>query len=101
MDPSAVGIRPASGVVAPLVKKLFVKEGPGAGLVNGPVRISGPPAVPAAAEQGGATAIFRHLLLRSVVLRGSASERQARPRRPEARREPVSAPRATPPPRLT
>lgn len=41
MDPSAVGIRLASGVVAPLVKKLFVKEGPGAGLVDGPVRISG------------------------------------------------------------
>lgn len=40
MDPSAVGIRLASGVVAPLVKKLFVKEGPGAGLVDGPVRIS-------------------------------------------------------------
>ncbi|WP_328731797.1 NACHT domain-containing protein [Streptomyces caniferus] len=41
MDPSAMGIRLASGVVAPLVKKLFVKEGPGAGLVDGPVRISG------------------------------------------------------------
>ncbi|MFD3422504.1 NACHT domain-containing protein [Streptomyces decoyicus] len=41
MDPSAVGVRLASGVVAPLVKKLFVKEGPGAGLVAAPVRISG------------------------------------------------------------
>ncbi|KPC65975.1 NACHT domain-containing protein [Streptomyces chattanoogensis] len=41
MEASAVGIRLASGVVAPLVKKLFVKEGPGAGLVSGPVRISG------------------------------------------------------------
>ncbi|MFG2831636.1 hypothetical protein ACGFWI_29895 [Streptomyces sp. NPDC048434] len=41
MDPSALGIRLASGVVAPLVRKLFVKEGPGAGLVDGPVRISG------------------------------------------------------------
>ncbi|MFG2210712.1 NACHT domain-containing protein [Streptomyces sp. NPDC048638] len=41
MEPSAVGIRLASSVVAPLVKKLFVKEGPGAGLVDGPVRISG------------------------------------------------------------
>ncbi|UZJ30191.1 NACHT domain-containing protein [Streptomyces endophytica] len=40
MDPSAVGIRLASGVVAPLVRKLFVKEGPGAGLVAAPVRIS-------------------------------------------------------------
>ncbi|MGW1793303.1 NACHT domain-containing protein [Streptomyces tubercidicus] len=41
MDPSAVGVRLASGVVAPLVRKLFVKEGPGAGLVAKPVRISG------------------------------------------------------------
>ncbi|MFD5398660.1 NACHT domain-containing protein [Streptomyces sp. NPDC127097] len=41
MDPSAVGVRLASGVVAPLVRKLFVKEGPGAGLVTKPVRISG------------------------------------------------------------
>ncbi|WP_326619296.1 NACHT domain-containing protein [Streptomyces decoyicus] len=41
MDPSAVGVRLASGVVAPLVRKLFVKEGPGAGLVAAPVRISG------------------------------------------------------------
>ncbi|UKY51917.1 NACHT domain-containing protein [Streptomyces inhibens] len=40
MDPSAVGVRLASGVVAPLVRKLFVKEGPGAGLVAGPVRMS-------------------------------------------------------------
>ncbi|MGW7639037.1 NACHT domain-containing protein [Streptomyces decoyicus] len=41
MDPSAVGVRLASGVVAPLVRKLFVKEGPGAGLVAAPVRLSG------------------------------------------------------------
>ncbi|MYX11544.1 NACHT domain-containing protein [Streptomyces sp. SID8375] len=41
MDPSAMGVRLASGVVAPLVRKLFVKEGPGAGLVAKPVRISG------------------------------------------------------------
>ncbi|MEU5306069.1 NACHT domain-containing protein [Streptomyces noursei] len=40
MDPSALGARLASGVVAPLVKKLFVQEGPGAGLVDAPVRIS-------------------------------------------------------------
>ncbi|QHC26141.1 NACHT domain-containing protein [Streptomyces sp. GS7] len=40
MDPSAVGVKLASSVVAPLVKKLFVKEGPGAGLVDRPVRIS-------------------------------------------------------------
>ncbi|MFE1173465.1 NACHT domain-containing protein [Streptomyces sp. NPDC058773] len=41
MDPSAVGVRLASGAVAPLVRKLFVKDGPGAGLVAKPVRISG------------------------------------------------------------
>ncbi|MEU7639182.1 NACHT domain-containing protein [Streptomyces sp. NPDC039016] len=40
MDPSALGARLASGVVAPLVKKLFVQEGPGAGLVDAPVRLS-------------------------------------------------------------
>ncbi|WP_260636437.1 NACHT domain-containing protein [Streptomyces angustmyceticus] len=41
MDPSALGIRLASGVIAPLVRRLFVREGPGAGLVDRPVRISG------------------------------------------------------------
>ncbi|MET9855779.1 NACHT domain-containing protein [Streptomyces sp. NPDC006450] len=39
MDAS-VGIRLASGVVTPLVKKLFRGEGAGAGLVDRPVRIS-------------------------------------------------------------
>ncbi|WP_069887191.1 NACHT domain-containing protein [Streptomyces luteocolor] len=41
VDPGAAGIRIASSVVTPLVKKLFVKDGPGAGLVTEPVRISG------------------------------------------------------------
>ncbi|MCX4989369.1 MULTISPECIES: NACHT domain-containing NTPase [unclassified Streptomyces] len=40
MDPVAVGTRLASSVAAPLVRKLFVTEGPGAGLVDKPVRIS-------------------------------------------------------------
>lgn len=40
MDPAAIGTRLASSVVAELVKKLFVQEGPGAGLVDKPVRIS-------------------------------------------------------------
>ncbi|AQW52441.1 NACHT domain-containing protein [Streptomyces violaceusniger] len=40
MDPAVIGARLASSVVAPVIKKLFVKEGPGAGLVNQPVRIS-------------------------------------------------------------
>ncbi|MEU4097886.1 NACHT domain-containing protein [Streptomyces sp. NPDC026673] len=41
MDPSAVGVRLASAVAGPLIKRLFVAEGPGAGLVDHPVRISG------------------------------------------------------------
>ncbi|MEV6962982.1 NACHT domain-containing protein [Streptomyces sp. NPDC051207] len=40
MEP-ATGIRLASSVVVPLVRKLFVTEGPGAGLVDRPVRIAG------------------------------------------------------------
>ncbi|MFF1380748.1 NACHT domain-containing protein [Streptomyces sp. NPDC058308] len=40
VDPAALGARLASSVVAPLVKKLFVKEQPGAGLVAKPMRIS-------------------------------------------------------------
>ncbi|MGW7069600.1 NACHT domain-containing protein [Streptomyces sp. NPDC054855] len=43
MDPAAIGsvTRLASSVVTPLVKRLFVREGPGAGLVENPVRLSG------------------------------------------------------------
>ena len=41
MDAGVVGARIASSVVAPLVKKLFVADGAGAGLVEAPVRISG------------------------------------------------------------
>ncbi|EPH40933.1 NACHT domain-containing protein [Streptomyces aurantiacus] len=41
MDPAALGIRIASGVVSPLIKKLFARPGPGAGLVDRPVRIDG------------------------------------------------------------
>ncbi|MFH8608981.1 NACHT domain-containing protein [Streptomyces sp. NPDC018029] len=41
VDPAALGARLASGAVAPLVKKLFVKDQPGAALVAKPVRISG------------------------------------------------------------
>ncbi|OPF80370.1 ATP-binding protein [Streptomyces antioxidans] len=40
MDPATMGARLASSVVTPLIKKLFVKEGPGAGLVEQPVRVS-------------------------------------------------------------
>ncbi|MZE79030.1 NACHT domain-containing protein [Streptomyces xinghaiensis] len=41
MDPAVVGARVASAAVAPLIKKLFVREGPGAGLLDRPVRLSG------------------------------------------------------------
>jgi hypothetical protein len=41
VDPTVIGIRLASSLVGPLVKRLFVTEGPGAGLVDKPVRISG------------------------------------------------------------
>ncbi|MFJ7592589.1 NACHT domain-containing protein [Streptomyces sp. NPDC097617] len=40
MDASVVGIRLASAVVTPLVRKLFRQEGAGAGLVDRPLRIS-------------------------------------------------------------
>ncbi|MFG2485143.1 NACHT domain-containing protein [Streptomyces virginiae] len=41
MEPGTIGIRLASAAVGPLVKKLFVTEGGGAGLVDKPIRISG------------------------------------------------------------
>ncbi|MHA5050406.1 NACHT domain-containing protein [Streptomyces sp. SD15] len=41
MEPAAIGAKLASSVVTPLIKKLFVADGPGAGLVEKPVRISG------------------------------------------------------------
>ncbi|MET9473966.1 NACHT domain-containing protein [Streptomyces sp. NPDC002922] len=41
MEPTAIGARLASAAIAPLVRKLFVTEGPGAGLVDRPIRISG------------------------------------------------------------
>ncbi|MFF8359339.1 NACHT domain-containing protein [Streptomyces chartreusis] len=40
MEPTAIGARLASAAIGPLIKKLFVSEGPGAGLVDKPVRIS-------------------------------------------------------------
>ncbi|MFJ4520134.1 NACHT domain-containing protein [Streptomyces sp. NPDC088810] len=41
MEPTTVGTRLASAVIGPLIKKLFVSEGPGAGLVDEPIRLSG------------------------------------------------------------
>ncbi|MFH7600058.1 NACHT domain-containing protein [Streptomyces racemochromogenes] len=41
MEPGTIGTRLASAAIGPLVRKLFVTEGPGAGLVDKPVRISG------------------------------------------------------------
>ncbi|MFE5679686.1 NACHT domain-containing protein [Streptomyces erythrochromogenes] len=41
MEPVTIGIRLASAAVGPLVKKLFVSEGAGAGIVDRPIRLSG------------------------------------------------------------
>lgn len=41
MDPAVIGTRLASSVAGPLVKKLFVAQAPGAGLVDRPVRLAG------------------------------------------------------------
>ncbi|MEU3721471.1 NACHT domain-containing protein [Streptomyces sp. NPDC031705] len=41
MEPGIIGTRLASAAIGPLVRKLFVAEGPGAGLVDKPIRISG------------------------------------------------------------
>ncbi|MEU2879305.1 hypothetical protein [Streptomyces sp. NPDC007070] len=40
MEPVSIGARLASSVVGPLIKRLFVVDGVGAGLVDRPVRIS-------------------------------------------------------------
>ncbi|MGN3958789.1 NACHT domain-containing protein [Streptomyces sp. WAC8370] len=40
MEPAVLGGKLASSAVAPLVKKLFVADGPGAGLVDRPVRLA-------------------------------------------------------------
>ncbi|MEV0443362.1 NACHT domain-containing protein [Streptomyces spectabilis] len=40
MDPLLLGTRLASSALTPLVRKLFVREGPGAGLTDRPVRLS-------------------------------------------------------------
>ncbi|WP_338698981.1 NACHT domain-containing protein [Streptomyces sp. Q6] len=41
MDPAVLGTRLASSVIAPALRKLLVQEGPGAGLTDRPVRLSG------------------------------------------------------------
>ncbi|MGE7385665.1 NACHT domain-containing protein [Streptomyces sp. NPDC004126] len=41
MEPGIIGTRLASAAIGPLVRKLFAGEGPGAGLVDKPIRISG------------------------------------------------------------
>ncbi|WP_225824932.1 NACHT domain-containing protein [Streptomyces naphthomycinicus] len=40
MEPAVLGSKLASGLLGPLVKKLFRQDGPGAGLVDKPVRLS-------------------------------------------------------------
>ncbi|MFE4632438.1 NACHT domain-containing protein [Streptomyces sp. NPDC056773] len=41
MEPTAIGLRLATAVIGPLVRKFFVADAPGAGLVDKPVRLSG------------------------------------------------------------
>ncbi|GAA2346251.1 NACHT domain-containing protein [Streptomyces kunmingensis] len=41
MDPAVLGTRMASSLIVPALRKLLVQEGPGAGLTDRPVRISG------------------------------------------------------------
>ncbi|MFJ9040863.1 NACHT domain-containing protein [Streptomyces sp. NPDC102406] len=41
MDPAVLGTRLATSVIVPALRKLLVQEGPGAGLTDRPVRISG------------------------------------------------------------
>lgn len=41
MEPTAIGLKLATAVIGPLVRKFFVADAPGAGLVDKPVRLSG------------------------------------------------------------
>ncbi|MFJ7269662.1 NACHT domain-containing protein [Streptomyces sp. NPDC099050] len=41
MEPTAIGLKLATAVIGPLVRKFFVTDAPGAGLVDKPVRLSG------------------------------------------------------------
>ncbi|WP_371618784.1 NACHT domain-containing NTPase [Streptomyces sp. NBC_00454] len=41
MEPTAIGLKLASSVIGPLVKKFFLADAPGAGLVDKPIRLSG------------------------------------------------------------
>ncbi|MGW5398916.1 NACHT domain-containing protein [Streptomyces sp. NPDC003952] len=41
MEPTAIGLKLVAAVIGPLVRKFFVADAPGAGLVDKPVRLSG------------------------------------------------------------
>ncbi|MFZ3493499.1 NACHT domain-containing protein [Streptomyces sp. 5.8] len=41
MEPTAIGLKLATAVIGPLIRKFFVTDAPGAGLVDKPVRLSG------------------------------------------------------------
>ncbi|MFE6778723.1 NACHT domain-containing protein [Streptomyces sp. NPDC057702] len=68
MEPTVIGTRLASSAIAPLVRKLFVSEGPGAGLVDKPVRISG--LVSFRGEKRTLTETDLHKLAAELVRRG-------------------------------
>ncbi|MGW3494075.1 NACHT domain-containing protein [Streptomyces sp. NPDC001020] len=72
MDPAAMGVKVASSVVAPLVKRLFVTEGPGAGLVDKPVRVS--EYVSFRGEKRGLTEKDLHKLAAALVARAVTAD---------------------------
>ncbi|MEU6068897.1 MULTISPECIES: NACHT domain-containing protein [Streptomyces] len=86
MDAGAIATRLASGVVTPLIKKLFISEGPGAGLVDRPVRISS--LVSFTGEKRRLTDADLHkltrALLRSAVGSAPVGERPVAPGEEEA-----------------
>ncbi|MDR3082229.1 MAG: NACHT domain-containing protein [Streptomyces sp.] len=67
-----MGVKVASSVVAPLVKRLFVTEGPGAGLVDKPVRVS--EYVSFRGEKRGLTEKDLHKLAAALVARAVTTD---------------------------
>ncbi|GAB2828223.1 NACHT domain-containing protein [Streptomyces daliensis] len=85
MEPATLATRLASSAVAPLVKKLFAKDGPGAGLVDRPVRISG--LVSFKGEKRTLTEADLHKLAGELVRRAAEAAGPHDAPSPEERRE--------------
>ncbi len=71
MEPAAIGARLASSVVAPLIKRLFVTDGPGAGLVDRPVKVSG--LVSFTGEKRVLSEVDLHAIAKELVNRAAQS----------------------------